>query len=164
METKGQILRNLRKANGLSQTAAGSRCGMNKSQISKLENDRIANEGLYEKAFNALGYKNEVTLKQMNFPYTTESILTSLKEFKSNNQEKFGIEMLGLYGSCSRNEQTAGSDIDIAVKLRKPNLLRLIMLENELQELFDVKTDVISLSSRFLPGFVESISKDLIYV
>ena len=164
METRGQKLRKLRKAGGLSQTAAGKRCGMNKSQISKLENDRIANEGLYEKVFNALGYRNEVTLKQMNFPYTTEAILSSLKEFKSNNQEEFGIEMLGLYGSCSRNEQTAGSDIDIAVKLRKPNLLRLIMLENELQELFDVKTDVISLSSRFLPGFVESISKDLIYV
>ena len=164
MQTKGQTLRSLRKAKGLSQTETGIRCGMNKSQISKLENDKVANDALYERAFNALGYRNDVTLRQMNFPYTTEEILTALKAFKTANREQFGIDMLGLYGSCSRNEQVPGSDIDIAVKLHKPNLLKQIRLENDLQELFEVKTDVISLSSRFLPGFLESISKDLIYV
>lgn len=99
-----------------------------------------------------------------NFPYTTETILSTLAEFKRNNQEHYGIEALSRYGSCARREQTKDSDIDIAVKLKAPNLLQLISLENELQDLFDVKVDVISLSSKFLPGFIEQIQKDMIYI
>lgn len=164
METNGQLLRQLRKDSGLSQTEIGILCKMNKSQISKLENDKISNQNLYEKAFNALGYKNESKLVKFKFPYSTETILEMLANFKKNRQEYFGIEKLGLYGSCSRNEQTEDSDIDIAVKLKAPNLLRLIRLENELKELFKIKTDVISLTSKFLPDFKQQISKDMIYV
>lgn len=99
-----------------------------------------------------------------DFPYTTETILSILKKFKEDNQEKYGIEELALYGSCARQEQTVGSDIDIAVRLKSPNLLRLISLGKELQELFEIKTHVISLTSKFLPGFIEEISKDLIHI
>ena len=86
-----------------------------------------------------------------------------LANFKRNRQEYYGIETLALYGSCARHEQTKDSDIDIAVKFKQPNLLQFISLENELQDLFDVKVDVISLSSKFLPGFAEQIQKDMIY-
>ena len=96
--------------------------------------------------------------------YTTDTILSALAEFKRNRQEHYGIEKLALYGSYARHEQMKDSDIDIAVKLKAPNLLRLISLENKLQDLFDVKVDMISLSSKFLPGFVEQIQKDMIYV
>ena len=164
METNGQLLRQLRKISGLSQTETGKLCKMNKSQISKLENDKISNQSLYEKAFNALGYRNESKLVKCKFPYTTETILSMLSDFKKERQEYFGIDKLALYGSCSRNEQTEDSDIDIAVQLKTPNLLKLISLENELQELFKIKTDVISLTSKFLPDFKQQISKDMIYV
>lgn len=164
METKGQTLKRLRTDHDLSQMETGLLCNMNKSQISKLENDKIANPDLYERVFNALGYKNESRWAKLSFPYTTETILAKLRDFKKENMELYGIEELALYGSCARNEQTADSDIDIAVRLKAPNLLKLISIENRLRELFDVKTDVISLSSRFLTGFMEQISKGLVYV
>lgn len=99
-----------------------------------------------------------------NLPYTTETVLSTLAEFMRNRQEHYGVETLALYGSYARHEQTKDSDIDIAVKLKQPNLLQFISLENELQDLFDVKVDVISLSSKFLPGFAEQIQKDMIYI
>ena len=164
METKGQVIKRLRKRNGLSQMEVGIFCSMNKSQISKLENDKVSNPEIYEKVLNALGYKSESKLTKISFPYTTQTILSMLEQFKKNNKDKYGIDELALYGSCARQEQTADSDIDIAVKLKSPNLLKLINIEDELQSIFEVKTDVISLSSKFLPGFIEQISKDLIYV
>lgn len=162
METKGQYIRRLRKEHGLSQSEIGALCGMNKSQISKIENDKISNDNLYDKVFLCLGYKSEKILKPINFPYKTEEILKVLKDYKEKSNIK--IEKLGLYGSCARNEQTEGSDIDVAIKLVEPNLLDIIRIENELRELFKIKVDIISLTSKFLPGFYEEISKDLIYV
>lgn len=164
METKGNTLKRLRKENGLSQTEVGLLCNMNKSQISKLENDKINDARLYEKVFNLFGYKTTNTLTQIKFPYEQEEIIAILKKFKKENKDVYGIETLGLYGSCARNEQGAESDIDIAVRLKSPNLLKMISLEDKIQDMFKVKADIISLTSKFLPGFLEEITKDIIYV
>lgn len=162
METKGQNIRRLRKEHGLSQSEIGALCGMNKSQISKIENDKILNDNLYDRVFLCLGYKREKVLKPINFPYKTEDILKMLKDYKEKSNIK--IEKLGLYGSCARNEQTDNSDIDIAIKLSVPSLLYIIQIENELKQMFKTEVNVISLTSKFLPGFFEEISKDMIYV
>lgn len=94
--------------------------------------------------------------------YTQSEVLEKLREFKSAHGEEYGIEVLGLFGSYSRNEQSEGSDIDVAVKLKEPSLLRFIGLEQNLQKSFKAKVHLVSLTAKFLPGFREEIEKDII--
>ncbi len=55
------------------------------------------------------------------------TILTYLLDYKP--------EMIGLFGSYSRNENSKSSDIDILVRFKEPlSLLQLIRIENELSK------------------------------
>lgn len=47
---------------------------------------------------------------------TTQEILNKLREYKVAFAEKYGIERLGLFGSCARGEQDERSDIDVIIK------------------------------------------------
>ncbi len=77
---------------------------------------------------------------------------------------KLNPKMVGVFGSYARNEQKAGSDLDLLIEFdRKVNLLDLIGLEQELTELLKIKVDLItrrSVSERLLPY----IQKDLIQI
>lgn len=96
--------------------------------------------------------------------YTQSEVLEKLREFKSAHGEEYGIEVLGLFGSYSRNEQSEGSDIDVAVKLKEPNLLRFIGLERQLQKSFKAKVHLLSLTAKLIPGFREEMEKDIIII
>ncbi len=69
---------------------------------------------------------------------------------------------VGVFGSYARNEQKAGSDLDLLIDFdRKVNLLDLIGLEQELSELLQIKVDLVtrrSVHKRLMPY----IEKDLI--
>lgn len=52
---------------------------------------------------------------------TTQEILNKLRDYKATFAEKYGIERLGLFGSCARGEQDDRSDIDVIIKMRQPS-------------------------------------------
>lgn len=58
VESLGQLLKTLRKAQGLSQQQLGQAVGMSRATISGLENNTVAEVGLrkVESVLNALGY------------------------------------------------------------------------------------------------------------
>lgn len=80
-----------------------------------------------------------------------EIILNTLKEINPSI-EKDGIQLLGLFGSYSRNEATENSDIDILIEttplfLEKNRglkaFLKLEELKNNLESIFAKKIDII---------------------
>ena len=46
-------------------------------------------------------------------------LLKELKKFKDVRQHEYGIELLGIFGSYSRDEVGPGSDVDVVVQLSK---------------------------------------------
>lgn len=57
----------------------------------------------------------------------------------------YNPEMIGLFGSYSRNENKKGSDIDVLVKFKETlSLLQLIRIENELSKKLGVKVDLVT--------------------
>ncbi len=71
---------------------------------------------------------------------------------------------MGIFGSVSRGEQVAGSDIDIAYE-GKPDLFARIRMKNELEQLFRCKVDIIRMSKQTAASlFGQTISRELIYV
>ena len=43
----------------------------------------------------------------------TKEILEKLRQYKAERGDAYGIETIGLFGSCARNELRAGSDLDL---------------------------------------------------
>ncbi len=53
------------------------------------------------------------------------------------------IAMLGVFGSVSRGDDTAQSDVDLLIKLKKPiGLLEFIRLEDKFVEVLGKKVDL----------------------
>jgi predicted nucleotidyltransferase len=58
------------------------------------------------------------------------------------------IVRASLFGSFARNEEKDGSDIDLLIEFRKgKSLLDLISLKNEIEELTNRKTDILTYKS-----------------
>jgi predicted nucleotidyltransferase len=76
--------------------------------------------------------------------------------------KRYDPQIVGLFGSYARNEQTKRSDIDILVHFRTSiSLLKLIQLENELSDRLGIKVDLITEGAIKNSRVHESIENDL---
>ena len=86
-----------------------------------------------------------------------------MRSVKPMLERKYSVTALALFGSFSRNEQTAQSDIDIMVSHTDPLGFRFLDMVYELDELFDAGVQVVS-KGGIKPKYFEAIKPDLIYV
>ena len=76
--------------------------------------------------------------------------------------DDYNPEMIGLFGSYSRNENTKDSDIDILVRFKEAiSLLQLIRIENELSNKLGIKVDLVTEGAIKNDRIKSSIKKDL---
>lgn len=93
-----------------------------------------------------------------------ELAINLLKIFKENNQQKYGIEVLGLFGSTARDEAKPTSDVDICIKTQKANLFELVHIKQELEELLSNPIDIVRVRDKMNPFLKNRIEKEAIYV
>lgn len=89
-------------------------------------------------------------------------IIETLRTFKNENAERYGIESMALFGSVARGEHNENSDVDLLIKFKSPSLYLYSELSNALESILGRRVDIVSASARKRPGFIEEISKDLI--
>jgi len=68
-----------------------------------------------------------------------------LKEQEPDLAEKYGVKVIGVFGSYVRGEQRPDSDVDILVELERPariSLIGIVELEEYLSDLLGVKVDL----------------------
>ena len=68
-----------------------------------------------------------------------------LKEQQPYLAERYGVTVIGVFGSYVRNEQRADSDIDILIELERPariSLIELVELEYYLSDVLGTKVDI----------------------
>lgn len=90
-------------------------------------------------------------------------IIQKLKTIKPVLQQKYGVYELALFGSYSRDEQTAASDIDIMVAYRKKMGMQFLDMIYELDDLFNQQVQVVS-KQGIKEKYFNAIKGDLIYV
>ena len=73
-----------------------------------------------------------------------DDVVKKLEEHLPEIRERFGIEMLGLFGSVSRGEDTADSDIDILYRFKTgiKTYHAMLDLADYLEELFGRPVDL----------------------
>ena len=93
-----------------------------------------------------------------------ELVINLLKIFKENNQQKYGIEALGLFGSTARNEANPTSDVDVCIKTQKADLFALVHIKQELEELLSAHIDIVRVRDKMNHFLKSRIEKEAIYV
>ncbi len=96
---------------------------------------------------------------------TTQEIVDTLREFKRTSGEKYGIEQFILFGSTARGEQREDSDIDVCVKPKRAiDFFTLQDIQEELQKIFRIKVDLLTLHENMRQLFRRNIERDAIYI
>ena len=96
---------------------------------------------------------------------TLEEIKNELTKHKEEIRKKYGVRILGIFGSYARGEQKKVSDIDILVKIESPIGLKFFELWDDLEAILGVKIDLLTVKAvKQKPLLWESIKEDLVYV
>ncbi|QTA38214.1 nucleotidyltransferase family protein [Thermosipho ferrireducens] len=66
-----------------------------------------------------------------------------LEKHREDIREKYGVIILGIFGSFVRGEQSEESDIDILIEIEKPIGLKFFELWDELEKLLGCKVDLV---------------------
>ncbi|MCP4622219.1 MAG: nucleotidyltransferase [bacterium] len=93
-----------------------------------------------------------------------DEIILFLKQFKEKNQTKYKIINLGIFGSASRGDITAQSDIDIVVELKDPDMFNLIGIKQDLEEEFHRPIDIVRYREKMNLFLKRRIDKEVFYV
>lgn len=90
-------------------------------------------------------------------------VLSKLEMHLSELQERFDIEVIGLFGSVSRGEDTPDSDVDILYRFKNGSvpLKTYAAFHEYLEELFQRPVEIISLDFIEL-GIKSSVESDMI--
>ncbi len=93
-----------------------------------------------------------------------EKLLNILKNYKSENAEKYGLIELGVFGSFARDEITVMSDVDIVLQTTTPNLFNIVHIKEDLEEQLQLSVDIVRLRSKMNPRLRTRIDRDAVYV
>ncbi len=96
---------------------------------------------------------------------TLKEIKDTLAAHEEEIRKKYGVAILGIFGSYARGEQNELSDIDILVELEKPIGLKFFELWDELENLLGIKVDLLTIKAvKQKPLLWKSIEEDVVYV
>jgi len=78
-----------------------------------------------------------------------EEITSILRRHMPELRERYGVKLLGVFGSYLHGRQRSRSDLDLLVELdeRPLGLLDFVRLENHLSDLLGVKVDLVEKSA-----------------
>uniref|UniRef100_A0A7C4TG83 Nucleotidyltransferase n=1 Tax=candidate division WOR-3 bacterium TaxID=2052148 RepID=A0A7C4TG83_UNCW3 len=76
---------------------------------------------------------------------TRDEIKKILEEHKEQIREKYGVVIIGIFGSCAKGEQREGSDVDILIEIERPIGLKFFELWENLENLLGCKVDLVRL-------------------
>ena len=91
-------------------------------------------------------------------------VLQVLRKYFDEFGQEYGIQSLGVFGSVARDGATDESDVDVVVRLEKPNLFTLSGIRIDLEERVNCHVDLINDRERMNPFLKERILKEVCYV
>ncbi len=93
-----------------------------------------------------------------------KQVLEVLNRYKSTFLKKYGVTAIGIFGSVARDEAGEDSDIDIVVKMNKPDLFYLVHIKEELQDVCRSKVDIVRYREKMNPYLKKRIDSEAVYV
>jgi len=90
-------------------------------------------------------------------------IIEILRAYKKELAKKYGIIEIGVFGSVARDEVGKDSDVDVVVRISKPDLFMLVGIKNELEERFQRSVDIVTYSENMNQFLKKRIDGEVAY-
>ncbi len=91
-----------------------------------------------------------------------EEIRALLEAHKEYLERKYGVKRIGVFGSYARNEQNAGSDVDILVEFYEPIGWEFVDLKEELENILGMPVDLVTVKG-LKKRLRDKILKEVVY-
>jgi len=95
---------------------------------------------------------------------STSEYINILRSYRAQNASKYGIILMGIFGSVARGEQTEDSDVDVCLETSNPNIFALVHIKEDLQNLFGYPVDIVRMREKMDALLRNRIEKEGIYV
>ena len=97
-------------------------------------------------------------------PYPSSVLLDQIRFGADNLRSRYRLGRLAVFGSAARGEETADSDLDVAVDFLGADRLfdRFMDLKLELESRFARPVDLVTLGSIKNPVFRRAVERDLV--
>ena len=89
--------------------------------------------------------------------------LQVLKKRKKTFEENFGITSLGIFGSIAKGQNSSDSDVDIVVKMSKPNLFYMVHIKEALETDYQRKVDIVHYRDKMNSFLKKRIDLEAVY-
>jgi predicted nucleotidyltransferase len=73
-----------------------------------------------------------------------KEIIQVLRDYKKEFAEQYGILTIGVFGSVARDEAGEDSDVDVEIRISKPDLFMFVGIKNELEERLHRPVDIVT--------------------
>jgi len=93
-----------------------------------------------------------------------DEIILFLRRFREKYHTKYNIIKIGVFGSAARDNMNDGSDIDIVVDLRRPDLFDLVGIKQALEEQLHKPVDIVRYRDGMNKYLKKRIDAEAIYV
>lgn len=95
---------------------------------------------------------------------TVEDLIENLRKYLPKLRKRYGVKLLGIFGSYIRGEADRDSDLDVLVEFeRAPSFFEFIELEDYLGKLLGVKVDLV-MKSALRPAIGRRILEEVVEV
>ncbi|MEA3287691.1 MAG: nucleotidyltransferase domain-containing protein [Candidatus Marinimicrobia bacterium] len=95
---------------------------------------------------------------------TRSDVINILSDFKESSAEKYGIILLGVFGSVARDQMNDQSDVDIVLQTRTPDPYLIVHIKKDLEKRLIHQVDIVRLRDSMNPSLKQRIEQDAIYV
>jgi predicted nucleotidyltransferase len=94
---------------------------------------------------------------------TLAEVQSILSDHKTQLFEKYPLKSMAIFGSFSRNEPKASSDVDIIVEFNDKIGIKFIDLTDDIENYIGLKVDLVSRNG-IKKRYLDAIKSELIYV
>ena len=91
-------------------------------------------------------------------------VLDVLKSRKAAFESAYGVTDIGVFGSFARGEGAADSDVDVVVKMTKPDLFYMVHIKQELEDLYRTRVDIVHYRQQMNAFLKNRIDREAVYV
>ena len=90
-------------------------------------------------------------------------IIETLRDYKKQFGRQYGILDIGVFGSVARNDIRDQSDVDVVIRISRPDLFVLAGIKSELEERLQRPVDIITYNDNMNQFLKNRIDGEAVY-
>ena len=92
-----------------------------------------------------------------------KDIINILSDYKKEFAEEYGILEIGVFGSVAREEALESSDVDVVIRIAKPDLFMLVGIKQDLEKRLHRPVDIVTYRDTMNPFLKKRIDGEAVY-